>query len=100
MSLQIDIPYDAIRAFCQKYPIRRLSLFGSVLRDDFGPDSDIDVLVEFKPNAPVTYFDIAGMQEELKDVFGREIDLGTPESLKTLFREKVLGQALEIYEQQ
>ncbi len=58
MSVQIDISYDVIAAFCERHHIRKLALFGSVLRDDFRPDSDIDVLVEFEPEATITFLDL------------------------------------------
>jgi len=97
MPLAIDIPYDAIRAFCEKYPILRLSLFGSVLREDFGPDSDIDVLVEFEPSVSVTYFDMAQMQFELEELLGRTVDLLTPKALSRYFRDDVLREAVLCY---
>ena len=74
-SPQIDIKTDAIRQFCAKWQITELSLFGSVLRNDFRPDSDIDVLVCFTPNAPWTILDLVNMEHELADLTGRNIDL-------------------------
>jgi predicted nucleotidyltransferase len=73
----IRIPKARLASFCKKHHIRRLALFGSVLRPDFGPKSDIDVLVEFEPNhiPGLAFF---GMQDELSKIFGRKVDLNTP----------------------
>lgn len=97
-QLQIDLPYADVRAFCERYPIRRLSLFGSVLRDDFNPASDIDVLVEFESGARVTYLDMADMQFELEAILGRSVDLLEPAELSRYFRQQVLETALPLYE--
>jgi predicted nucleotidyltransferase len=94
----IAIPYDAIHALCEKHHIRRLSLFGSVLRDDFRSDSDVDVLVEFEPGTRVTYLDLASIQLELSDLMGRSVDLGMPHTLSPYIRQRVLDQARVIYE--
>jgi hypothetical protein len=95
-SAQIDIPQKEIESFCRRHHVRRLSLFGSVLRDDFGPDSDVDVLVEFEPGFTpgLAFF---AMQEELSAIFGRRVDLNTPGFLSPLFREKVINAAEERY---
>jgi len=74
---QIAVPRDRLRAFCDRWQVAELALFGSVLRDDFRPDSDIDVLVTFAPDARPTLFDLAEMQAELAGIFGREVDLVT-----------------------
>jgi len=95
----IDIPLDELIAFCQSRPIRKLYLFGSVLRTDFTPKSDVDVLVEFTPGASVTYFDLAAMQRDLGRIVGRRVDLGTPNSLSPYIRQQVLDAAKVIYEQ-
>ncbi len=71
-SLQIDLAPDTIQQFCQKWQIRELSLFGSVLRDDFRPDSDIDVLVTFAPDAPWSLLDLVNMEYELADLTNQE----------------------------
>jgi hypothetical protein len=89
----IDIPKDRIAAFCRRNHIRRLALFGSVLRDDFGPDSDVDVLVEFEPEARVGLLRLAGMEIELGELLGRKVDLNTPGFLSDYFREQVLAEA-------
>lgn len=88
----IDIPRAAVAAFCGRHHIRRLSLFGSILRDDFRPDSDVDVLVEFDPgHTPGLAF--FAMQDELSELFGRKVDLQTTGSLSKYFRDQVLAEA-------
>lgn len=72
---RIDIPREKIADFCRKYRIQKLSLFGSALRDDFRPDSDVDVLVSFAEDAHYSLFDLVVMEEELKRILGREVDL-------------------------
>jgi hypothetical protein len=93
---QIAIPQEQIEAFCKRHHIRRLSLFGSVLSNDFRPDSDVDVLVEFAPGFTpgLAFF---GMQEELSAIFGREVDLNTPNFLSPRFREEARSSAEERY---
>ena len=93
----IVFPDDELRAFCERHAIRRLSLFGSVLRDDFRPDSDIDVLVEFEPGHTPGW-DIVAMQDELTSMLGRIVDFRTPEELHPRFRWKVLSSARVLYE--
>jgi predicted nucleotidyltransferase len=94
----IAIPYDEIAAFCERHHIRKLSLFGSVLRDDFRPDSDIDVLVEYELGHSVTYLDMGHMESELTRMFGQQVDLREPEELSPLFRSRVVDAALRLYE--
>ena len=72
---QIEIPPEKIAEFCHKHRIRRLCLFGSVLREDFRPDSDVDVLVEFEPGARCRFYDLLDMQDELSGLIGRKVDL-------------------------
>lgn len=85
---------EQIAAFCRAHHIRWLALFGSVLRDDFRNDSDVDVLVEFDPEQPVTFFDLHDMEEELSPLFGgRKIDLVTAAALHRLIRARVLPLA-------
>jgi uncharacterized protein len=91
----VEIPEDEITAFCRKHRIRRLALFGSILRDDFAPDSDIDVLVEFEPAAR-TGFAIFGMQRELSKMLGRRVDMSTPQELSRYYRDEVLREAREL----
>ena len=89
----IEIPERVVARFCRRYHIRRLSLFGSILRDDFGPGSDIDVLVEFEPGCVPGLLRMAGLEIELSDVVGRKVDLRTPAELSRHFREQVLKEA-------
>jgi predicted nucleotidyltransferase len=89
----VDIPTDLIAEFCRRNRIRRLALFGSVLRDDFGPDSDVDVLVEFEPGACVGLLRLAGMEIELGEMLGRKVDLNTPGFLSDYYRDQVLAEA-------
>ena len=96
MEAQIDIPHDEIVAFCQRYHIRRLALFGSVLRDDFGPDSDVDVLVEFEQGRTPGW-EIVTIEDELSDLLGRSVDLRTPEELSRHWRERAVEAAQVIH---
>jgi len=93
---RIQIPQEQIEAFCRKHHIARLALFGSVLRDDFTDDSDVDVLVEFEPgHTPgFAFFD---MQDELSEMLGRNVDFNTPEFLSPYFRDEVLAEAENHY---
>lgn len=93
---RIDIPKERIRAFCQRHHICRLSLFGSVLRNDFGPKSDVDVLVEFEPGY-VPGLAFFAMQEELSDILGRDVDLNTPAFLSSYFRDETIRTAEDQY---
>jgi hypothetical protein len=90
---KLEIPKEKIEAFCRKHHIRKLSLFGSVLREDFGPDSDVDVLVEFEPGQTVGLLRLAGMEIELSDILKRKVDLRTPAELSRYFRQQVLDSA-------
>ena len=92
MSPRIAVDRQKIAAFCRKHHIRKLSLFGSVLRDDFRRDSDVDVLVEFQPGAKVG-FAIVTMEDELSVMFGRKADLRTPAEISRYFRDEVLAEA-------
>lgn len=92
----LDIPTDRIERFCRQHRIRKLSLFGSILHDDFSPDSDVDVLVEFEPGAR-TGFAFFGMQDELSAILGRRVDLNTPQCLSKYFRDEVLREARVLY---
>jgi predicted nucleotidyltransferase len=97
----IEIPKEKIVEFCRKWKIREFALFGSVLRDDFRPDSDIDVLVTFDENAHHSLFDLVDMQDELKEIFGREVDLvskrGIESSRNYIRKNVILGSAEAIY---
>jgi predicted nucleotidyltransferase len=90
----ISVDKEQIAGFCRKHRIRRLALFGSVLRQDFPPDSDVDVLVEFEPGSVPGLFGIARMERELSTLLGgRKVDLRTPEDLSRYFRQSVLAEA-------
>lgn len=93
----VRFPHELIESFCQRHRIRRLSLFGSILRDDFGEGSDVDVLVEFRPGEAPGW-DFFGMEDELSTIVGRKVDLNTPGFLDRYFRHKVLAEALPLYE--
>lgn len=97
MAVGVAIDPERIAEFCRRNGIHRLSLFGSVLRDDFRPDSDVDVLVEFEPEVRVGLFDIAGMEIELGEMIGRRIDLRTSRDLSRYFRDDVVRTALPLY---
>jgi hypothetical protein len=95
---RIDLPQEQIDEFCRRHHIRRLAFFGSVLRDDFTPSSDVDVLVEFEPGK-TPGFAFFSMEEELSRILGRRVDLNTPNSLSKYFRDEVLAEAEELYVQ-
>ena len=91
---QIKVPKEQLASFCRQKHIRRLSIFGSALRSDPRPDSDIDLLVEFEPGHIPGLFGIARLERELAKLFGgRKIDLRTPEDLSRYFRQKVIKEA-------
>ena len=91
---KIPIPTEKIAQFCHRHHIRKLSLFGSVLREDFGPKSDVDVLVEFEPNHIPGLLRFVGMEIELSELLGsRKVDLNTPKFLSPYFRDQVLAEA-------
>ena len=90
---KISIPKDKISEFCRRNKVRRLSLFGSVLRDDFGPDSDVDILVEFEPETRVGLIRLSGLELELGNIIGRKVDLNTPGFLSKYFRDQILAEA-------
>ena len=90
---RIPINHERLTEFCRRNHIRRLSLFGSVLREDFRPDSDVDVLVEFEPGHPVGYITLAGMEIELGEILGRTADLRTAAELSRRFRDQVVENA-------
>ncbi len=98
MAIVVDVPHDELAALCERYRIRRLMLFGSVLRADFGPGSDVDVLVEFEPDARVGFFKFIDIQDALSELLGRQVDLNTPQSLSRHFREKAMRTARVLYE--
>ena len=93
----IDMPGERIAEFCRRHRIRKLSLFGSILRDNFRPESDVDVLVEFEPEAR-TGLAFFGMQDELSTMLGRRVDLNTVGFLSKYFRDEVLREAQVLYD--
>lgn len=99
-NVHINLPKEEITAFCQKWEIREFSLFGSVLRDDFQPQSDIDILVTFRDDAEHTLFDLVHM-EELKQIFGREVDIVSRRSIESsrnyIRRKAILNSAEPVY---
>jgi predicted nucleotidyltransferase len=99
MTLRIDVSAEEIEAFCRRHRIRRLAFFGSVLRDDFTPESDVDVLVEFEPGARVGLIGFAGIENELTRLIGRKVDLNTAGFLSPYFRDEVLREAEAAYDQ-
>ena len=100
-KINIDLPKEKIAEFCRKWKVKEFELFGSVLQEDFGPSSDIDVLVTFEPDARHTLFDHVDMQEELKIIFKRNVDLvsrrGIEQSRNYIRRKAILDSAEAIY---
>ena len=98
---RMDLPRDQIADFCRRWKITEFSLFGSVLRDDFRPDSDIDVLVSFSPEAHWSLFDLAAMEEELEALLGRRVDLltreGVEQSHNWIRRKEILRTVVPFY---
>jgi len=94
---KLTIATQQLEAFCRRHHIRKLALFGSVLRDDFGPESDVDILVEFEPShvPGLAFFD---MEAELAHIIGRRVDLNTPQFLSRYFRQTVLEEAEVLYD--
>ena len=90
---RIEVPRERIAEFCRRHHIRRLAFFGSVLRDDFGPDSDVDVLVEFAPGEEPGFLRLARMERALSEILGRKADLRTAEDLSRYSRDEVLASA-------
>jgi len=89
---RIDIPKERLADFCRKNKIQKLSLFGSVLRDDFGPDSDVDVLVEFKAGTRIGLIRLTRLEFELSEIVGRKVDLNTPGFISSYFRSDVMAE--------
>jgi predicted nucleotidyltransferase len=92
----IRIPEEVLADFCRRRQITEFALFGSVLRDDFRPDSDIDVLVTFAPDARHSLFDLVVMQDELQSILGRKVDLVEKAALRNPFRRQVILKNLEV----
>ena len=98
-TLPIEISHNRLAEFCQRHYIRKLLLFGSVLRDDFTPESDVHWLVEFEPGKVPGYIRLAGMENELSELIGRKADLRTANELSRYFRQEVLDSAIVQYVQ-
>ena len=96
MPIQIELPLDKIETFCKKWKIVEFSLFGSVLREDFGPDSDVDVLVTFAADGRRILFDRVDMLDELRSIFGRNVDLAQEKLLENPFRKREILRAKEV----
>ncbi|MDE2857368.1 MAG: nucleotidyltransferase domain-containing protein [Chloroflexota bacterium] len=91
------LPEDKIREYCATQPIRRLSVFGSALRNELTPESDIDLLVEYLPDARIGYFELAQQEIDLSELIGGKVDLRTPNELSRLFRQEVIENARLLY---
>jgi predicted nucleotidyltransferase len=89
-KIPYEMPKDEIKAFCKRNKIRKLSVFGSILRQDFGPGSDIDLLVEFDPGNIPGLIRLAGMENELSEILGRKVDIRTAQDLSRYFRQDVI----------
>ena len=99
MKAKIEIPKEALADFCRRNHIRRLAFFGSVLRDDFTSESDVDMLVEFEPGTRIGLIGLAGVENEMSRLVGRKVDLNTAGCLSPYFRDEVLKDAEVAYEQ-
>jgi len=99
MAMAITVDREQIAAFCRRHHIRKLALFGSVLRRDFRAESDVDVLVEFERGHPVGLIRLAGIERELSGLLGRKADIRTPADLSRYFRDDVVASAEVLYEE-
>lgn len=99
--MKLNVPYEQIAEFCRKWNVSEFALFGSVLRDDFRPDSDVDVLVTFAPEARISLFDFPDMKEELESIFARKVDLlsrrGVEQSRNPIRKKAILESARVVY---
>lgn len=93
----LSISEDRLAEICRRHGVARLALFGSVLREDFSPESDVDVLVEFPPGGTPSLLELGGLLMELRDLLGREVDLKTPAFLSRHFRDRVVREARTLY---
>ena len=96
-SAHIPVQGRKLSGLCRRYHVRRLAFFGSVLRDDFRPDSDVDVLVSFEPEARIGFITLSRMQRELSEIFQRSVDLVPMDGLKPIIRESVLSSSQDVY---
>jgi predicted nucleotidyltransferase len=101
LTLPIELPYDALEDYCRRWKITKLEVFGSILRDDFGPESDVDFLVTFDPTERLSLFDLVDAEEELAVIVGRPVDLVEREPIEQsrnwMRRKLILGSARTIY---
>ncbi|MFP4501889.1 MAG: nucleotidyltransferase family protein [Candidatus Hydrogenedentota bacterium] len=97
MELPLRVDQEEIAAFCRKHHIKKLAFFGSILTERFGPESDVDVLVEFEPEHIPGLIRLSGMERELTEILGRKADMRTPNDLSRYFREKVIQDAVTQY---
>ena len=93
---KFDLPISSITEFCRKWKILEFALFGSILREDFRPDSDVDVLVSFSEDAPWTLWDLIRMREELQEIFGRKVDLVEKRALRNPYRRREILRNHEV----
>ena len=97
---RLTVDKKVLADFCRRHGIRKLSLFGSVLREDFSPQSDVDVLVEFQDGRRVGYLGLSAMEREMSDLLGRKADLRTPAELSRYFRQEVLETSAVLHTQE
>lgn len=97
MIANVQIPESRLAEFYRKYRVSRIALFGSVLNDGYRPDSDVDVLVRFHPDAQIGFITFSKMQRELSTMFGRQVDLVTEDGLKSLIRDEIISGSHELY---
>ena len=96
ISPKLPIPEKKIRLFCRRWKVTEFALFGSILREDFRPESDVDVLVSFAADAPWSLWDLAEMQQELEGIFGRPVDLVENGTLRNPFRRQAIMSSREV----
>jgi predicted nucleotidyltransferase len=94
---RLGVDQDQLAELCRRHGVAKLGLFGSVLGEEFGPDSDVDVVVEFEPGTRVSYFTLGGLQQDLSDLFGRHVDLKTPTTLSKYIAGRVLDSLEPVY---
>ena len=95
-SARVHLPLDALDSFCRKWRVQELALFGSVLREDFSPESDVDVLVTFDPEAPWRLWNIIAMREELEHLLGRRVDLVEKDAIRNPFRRREILRTCQV----
>lgn len=93
----LELPLDEIRAICRRHSVRELAIFGSALREDFGPDSDVDLLVEFELNSRVGFIEFGLMEQEFEAAIGRRIDLVSKRALRPELKDRILASARALY---